>query len=78
MVNKSTDALLNFVSINFRDSFIIEELKPDIFFKGGDYTMDQLPEASIVQSYGGEVALMDVVDGFSTTSTIKKMKDHAA
>lgn len=51
---------------------LIESLHPDIFFKGGDYTIDKLPEAKIVQSYGGEVAIMGLEDGFSTTNIIAK------
>ena len=53
---------------------LIERLRPDIFFKGGDYTLDQLPEAKIVQAYGGAVAIMSMKDGYSTTATIEKMK----
>ncbi len=57
---------------------LIDALKPDVFFKGGDYTIDQLPEAKIVQAYGGEVAIMSVKDGYSTTATIQKMKNGKA
>ena len=57
---------------------LISKLQPDIFFKGGDYTIDQLPEAGIVQSYGGEVSIMSLFEGYSTTSTIEKMKEEAA
>lgn len=53
---------------------LIARLKPDIFFKGGDYTIDQLPEAKIVSAYGGKVCIMDLQEGFSTTHTIQKMK----
>lgn len=53
---------------------LIDVLKPDVFFKGGDYKIDQLPEAKIVQAYGGEVAIMSMKDGYSTTATIEKMK----
>lgn len=53
---------------------LIERIKPDIFFKGGDYTIDQLPEAKIVQAYGGTVAIMSVVPGRSTTAIIQKMR----
>lgn len=51
---------------------LIERAKPDIYFKGGDYTIDQLPEAKIVMGYGGEVAIMAMHEGFSTTSIIQK------
>ena len=50
------------------------EVKPDIYVKGGDYTLDTLPEAKIVQSYGGKVAFIDMVEGRSTTNIINKIK----
>lgn len=53
---------------------LIEKIQPDIYFKGGDYTIDQLPEAKIVHSYGGEVDIMSMFDGHSTTNSIKKMQ----
>jgi len=52
---------------------IIAEVKPDIYVKGGDYTLDTLPEAKIVQSYGGRVELVNLVQGKSTTKIIKKI-----
>lgn len=53
---------------------IIGEIKPDIYVKGGDYTPDTLPEAKIVNSYGGKVVLAGLVAGHSTTDTIAKIK----
>ncbi|MBQ1415958.1 MAG: D-glycero-beta-D-manno-heptose 1-phosphate adenylyltransferase [Selenomonas sp.] len=50
------------------------EVRPDVYVKGGDYTLDTLPEAKIVQSYGGKVAFIDMVAGRSTTNIIKKIK----
>lgn len=52
---------------------IIGYLQPDIIFKGGDYTEDQLPEAKIARSYGGDVKIMGVVEGKSTTNIINKI-----
>ncbi|PZP56574.1 MAG: hypothetical protein DI586_03180 [Micavibrio aeruginosavorus] len=52
---------------------IIGYLQPDIIFKGGDYTEDQLPEAKVARSYGGDVKIMGVVEGRSTTNIIKKI-----
>lgn len=54
---------------------VIDAIRPDVFFKGGDYTADQLPEAKIVQSYGGVVDIMPLYEGYSTTATIEKMKN---
>ena len=52
---------------------LIYELKPDIYVKGGDYTLETLPEAKIVQSYGGRVEIVNLVAGKSTTNIIKKI-----
>lgn len=51
-------------------------LRPDVYVKGGDYTLDpdRLPEAAVVQSYGGEVRLMPVHPGRSTTALLERMK----
>ena len=57
---------------------LLEVLKPDIYFKGGDYTIDQIPEAPTVQSYGGKVSVMSVYEGHSTTNSIKKIKSGQA
>lgn len=52
---------------------LLRHIRPDIIFKGGDYTEDQLPEAKIVRSYGGDVKIMGLVEGKSTTNIIKKI-----
>lgn len=57
---------------------LLSVLKPDLYFKGGDYTIDQLPEAKIMAAHGGEVSLLSFVDGYSTTGAIEKMKQEAA
>lgn len=53
---------------------LIAEVKPDIYFKGGDYTIDQIPEAPGVIAHGGKVAVMPMIEGQSTTSSIKKIR----
>lgn len=55
-------------------SDIIAYLQPDILMKGGDYTVDQLPEGKIVLSYGGQVEIMPLYEGYSTTNIIEKSK----
>ncbi len=52
---------------------LITEVKPDVYVKGGDYTLATLPEAAIVQSYGGRVELVNLVAGRSTTGVIEKI-----
>jgi len=53
---------------------LIEEIRPDLFVKGGDYTIDTLPEAPLVQRLGGEVKLLDFLDDRSTTSIIDRIR----
>lgn len=53
---------------------LIAKVKPDVYVKGGDYTLATLPEAKIVQSYGGRVEFIQMVAGCSTTNVIKKIK----
>tara|TARA_R110000868_G_scaffold134331_1_gene346276 strand:+ start:2906 stop:4369 length:1464 start_codon:yes stop_codon:yes gene_type:complete len=52
---------------------LIETLRPDVLIKGGDYTVETIVGAEFVLSYGGRVEVIDLVPGFSTTSTIEKM-----
>lgn len=52
---------------------LINAIKPDVIAKGSDYTEDQVVGAKEVKSWGGEVALVDLVEGRSTTSMINKM-----
>ena len=53
---------------------LIEAIRPDLFVKGGDYTIDTLPEAPLVQRLGGEVKLLDFLDDRSTTSIIDRIR----
>ena len=53
---------------------LIRHLKPDVYFKGNDYTIEKLPEAKIMASFGGKVELIELTEGLSTTKTIEKMK----
>lgn len=56
---------------------LIARIRPDVYVKGGDYTLDTLPEAKIVQQYGGRVAFVDLVPGRSTTKVIEKLRGKA-
>ncbi|WP_047553168.1 D-glycero-beta-D-manno-heptose-7-phosphate kinase [Methylotenera sp. G11] len=52
---------------------LINALKPDVIAKGSDYTADQVVGGREVESWGGEIALIDLVAGRSTSNIIKKM-----
>ena len=51
---------------------LIQKIIPDVLVKGGDYNKDQIVGADIVTSNGGEVVVLDFVDGFSTTQIINQ------
>lgn len=51
---------------------LIEKVRPAVYAKGGDYTLETLPEARIVERYGGEVAFIPLVAGKSTTNIIAR------
>lgn len=53
---------------------LIEAIRPDLFVKGGDYTIATLPEAAQVHALGGEVKLLDFLDDRSTTSIIDRIR----
>lgn len=54
---------------------LIDALKPSIHVKGGDYKKEDLPETAIVEKNGGEVRILMLVDGKSTTSVVNKILD---
>jgi D-beta-D-heptose 7-phosphate kinase/D-beta-D-heptose 1-phosphate adenosyltransferase len=52
---------------------LIRAIKPDLLFKGADYTREQVVGADIVEAAGGEVRLVPLEAGFSTTETIRRI-----
>ncbi|NJO04119.1 MAG: D-glycero-beta-D-manno-heptose 1-phosphate adenylyltransferase [Chloroflexaceae bacterium] len=57
---------------------LIEQVRPDVFVKGGDYTREQLPEAAHVERYGGTVHILPYLTDRSTTSVIERIQMDAA
>jgi len=53
---------------------LIRALKPDVLVKGQDYTVETVVGAEDVQSWGGQVFLAGLLDGHSTTGTVKKLR----
>jgi D-glycero-beta-D-manno-heptose 1-phosphate adenylyltransferase len=52
---------------------LIKSIKPNIYVKGGDYEIDNLPETKVVESYGGKVIKGIFVEGKSSTVIISKI-----
>ena len=55
---------------------LIDEIKPDVYTKGADYTMETLPEADIMRKNNIKVEFITFVEGKSTTKTIEKMTNN--
>jgi D-glycero-beta-D-manno-heptose 1-phosphate adenylyltransferase len=53
----------------------LEEASPDVYVKGGDYTLDTLnqQERRLVESMGGKIVILPIVPGRSTTALLKRL-----
>ncbi len=54
---------------------VITRLVPDVLIKGGDWTPDTIIGRDIVETAGGTVFAIPLMDGASTTGIINKMRD---
>ncbi len=54
---------------------LIDEIKPDVYTKGADYTMETLPEADIMRKNNIRVEFITFVEGQSTTNLINKINN---
>lgn len=52
---------------------LIQAIRPDVIIKGGDYTKQQIVGADFVSSYGGRCEIVKLVEGYSTTNSIKSL-----
>lgn len=57
---------------------LIEAARPDVLIKGADYSEDQVVGGDLVKSWGGEVKLAPIVEGYSTTAAIARMAKKAS
>lgn len=84
-INNEKDRLEMLAELNFIDYVIlfsedtpyniIRAIKPDILVKGGDYSPEEVVGKDIVESYGGNVEIIDLVEGKSTTNILNKVVD---
>jgi rfaE bifunctional protein nucleotidyltransferase chain/domain len=54
---------------------LIKLILPDVLIKGGDYTIEQIAGAKEVIAAGGRVVINPILEGFSTTTMIERMKN---
>jgi len=55
----------------------LERLRPDVWAKGGDYALSDLPESAVVARYGGQAVVLPYLAGRSTTAIVKEAVRHA-
>lgn len=55
---------------------LVTTLQPEIYAKGNNWKVEDLPEAPAVLAYGGRIRLIDVVPGRSTTSIIEAILER--
>jgi D-beta-D-heptose 7-phosphate kinase/D-beta-D-heptose 1-phosphate adenosyltransferase len=56
---------------------LIEAARPDVLIKGADYSLDRVVGRQLVEGWGGQVRLADLVEGHSTSATIEKLAKRA-
>jgi len=54
---------------------LITQIKPTVLIKGGDYTREQVVGHEVVEASGGEVVLVNILPGFSTTSLVARARN---
>jgi D-beta-D-heptose 7-phosphate kinase/D-beta-D-heptose 1-phosphate adenosyltransferase len=55
----------------------LRRLRPDVWCKGGDYLLDELPEAEAIATWGGRIAILPYLEGRSTTNLIAEVNARA-
>ncbi len=53
---------------------LMRELEPAVYVKGGDYRIEDLPEAEVAREFGAEVRIIPFEPGYSTSALIEKIK----
>ena len=53
---------------------LIRIIRPDIYVKGGDYDLNALPEASVMQELGGRTVILPFSAGYSTSSLVERIR----
>ncbi len=68
--------MVDFVTIFDEDTAVelLKTIEPDIYVKGGDYNLDNLPEAPTIAAFGGKVEFIEFLPRKSTTGLIDKIK----
>jgi rfaE bifunctional protein nucleotidyltransferase chain/domain len=52
---------------------LVSALRPDLYVKGGTYTLENLPEVKAVTRYGGEIRILPLTPGLSTSELVDRI-----
>jgi len=55
-------------------SRVLARVQPETYVKGGDYDMETIPETALVRSWGGRALALPFVEGYSTTSLVRRIR----
>jgi len=74
----SVDWVIPFGAVEENDTpaKLIEQVKPDVLVKGGDYKVEEIAGAEFVLANGGTVEVLEFVNGCSTSNVIKKIQSN--
>jgi D-glycero-beta-D-manno-heptose 1-phosphate adenylyltransferase len=53
---------------------LVTAIRPDVLVKGGDWKPEQMVGRDVLKAYGGEVRSLKLVDGFSTTALVERIR----
>ena len=53
---------------------LVGQLKPDVLIKGGDWPVEAIVGGDIVAAYGGRVLSLPLVEGYSTTDLVERIR----
>ena len=53
---------------------LLKQVRPDLYVKGGDYDIETLAETALVRGWGGRAVAIAFVDGYSTTSLVRRIR----
>ncbi|MDZ7857113.1 D-glycero-beta-D-manno-heptose 1-phosphate adenylyltransferase [Sphaerotilus sp.] len=53
---------------------LLQEIRPDVYVKGGDYDIEALEETRLMRSWGGRAQALSFVDGYSTTQLVRRIR----
>jgi D-beta-D-heptose 7-phosphate kinase/D-beta-D-heptose 1-phosphate adenosyltransferase len=54
---------------------LLNTVRPDVWVKGGDYTISELPEEPVVRRHGGRVVIIPLLDGYSTSRLVSAARE---